>query len=31
MGRGVFLQAGDVMTASIERIGSIRNRVVAAA
>lgn len=30
MGRGVFLQPGDVMTASIERIGSLRNRVVAA-
>ena len=31
MGRGVFLQAGDVMIASIDGIGSIRNRVVAAA
>ena len=30
MGRGVFLQPGDVMTASIEQIGSLRNRVVAA-
>ncbi|WP_077037451.1 fumarylacetoacetate hydrolase family protein [Pelomonas sp. KK5] len=30
MGRGVFLQAGDVMIASIDGIGSIRNRVVAA-
>ncbi|MCV2350237.1 fumarylacetoacetate hydrolase family protein [Paucibacter sp. Y2R2-4] len=30
MARGVFLQPGDVMIASIEGIGSIRNRVVAA-
>lgn len=31
MGRGVYLKAGDEMIASIEGIGSIRNRVVAAA
>lgn len=31
MGRGVFLQAGDRMCASIERIGSLYNRVVAEA
>jgi 2,4-diketo-3-deoxy-L-fuconate hydrolase len=31
MGRGVFLKPGDVMIASIDRIGSLRNRVVAAA
>ena len=31
MGRGVYLKAGDQMIASIERIGSIRNTVVAAA
>ncbi|MES2256957.1 MAG: fumarylacetoacetate hydrolase family protein [Pseudomonadota bacterium] len=30
MGRGVYLKAGDQMVASIEHIGSIRNRVVAA-
>ncbi|MDC8785246.1 fumarylacetoacetate hydrolase family protein [Roseateles koreensis] len=30
MARGVFLQPGDVMIASIDGIGSIRNRVVAA-
>nr|WP_295129808.1 fumarylacetoacetate hydrolase family protein [uncultured Roseateles sp.] len=29
MARGRFLQAGDVMQASIDQIGSIRNRVVA--
>lgn len=28
MGRGVFLKPGDVMTASIESIGSLRNPVV---
>ncbi|MBB3211066.1 2-keto-4-pentenoate hydratase/2-oxohepta-3-ene-1,7-dioic acid hydratase in catechol pathway [Herbaspirillum sp. Sphag1AN] len=31
MGRGVYLQPGDEMIASIEGIGSIRNKVVAAA
>ena len=31
MGRGVYLKPGDEMIASIERIGSIRNKVVAAA
>lgn len=31
MGSGRFLKAGDVMVASIEGIGSLRNRVVAAA
>nr|WP_079218961.1 fumarylacetoacetate hydrolase family protein [Herbaspirillum robiniae] len=31
MGRGVYLKPGDEMVASIERIGSIRNKVVAAA
>ena len=30
MGRGVYLQPGDQMIASIEAIGSIRNKVVAA-
>ncbi|GAB3627104.1 5-oxopent-3-ene-1,2,5-tricarboxylate decarboxylase [Pandoraea terrae] len=30
MGRGVYLKPGDVMTASIDGIGSIENRVVAA-
>ncbi|MCX2864351.1 fumarylacetoacetate hydrolase family protein [Paucibacter sp. PLA-PC-4] len=30
MGQGRFLQPGDVMTASIEQIGTLRNRVVAA-
>jgi len=30
MGRGVYLQPGDVMMASIEKIGVLRNRVVAA-
>jgi len=29
MGRGVYLKPGDEMVASIERIGSIRNKVVA--
>ena len=31
MGRGVYLKPGDEMVASIEGIGSIRNKVVAAA
>jgi 2-keto-4-pentenoate hydratase/2-oxohepta-3-ene-1,7-dioic acid hydratase in catechol pathway len=31
MGRGLYLKPGDEMIASIERIGSIRNKVVAAA
>lgn len=31
MGRGVFLKPGDEMCARIEQIGSLRNRVVAAA
>ena len=31
MGRGVFLKAGDVMIASVERIGSLTNPVVEAA
>lgn len=30
MGRGVYLEVGDEMVATIEHIGSIRNRVVAA-
>ena len=31
MGRGVYLKGGDVMIASVERIGSLTNRVVEAA